>query len=164
MRICRSARTVSSSSRRVAAAAGEDPAHLVRVHVEDRGDVEAALFEAPVGEQGPAQVADAHQAHVLDVVGADDLADGAAHLLDVVAAGDVAVAAEAGQVAAELRGGDTHQGGELVGVDVLDLVGAQLFELAPVDAEPLHRVEGDLLVLFAVGAMRLPRCRLPTVN
>ena len=30
-----------------------------------------------------------------------------------------------------------------MGMDVLDLVGDQLFELAPVDAEALHRVEGD---------------------
>ena len=69
-------------------------------------------------------------------------------LAHVVAAGDVAVAAEAGQVAPQLGGGDAHQGRQLVGVDELDLVEAQLFELAPVDAQALHRVEGDLLILL----------------
>ena len=106
----------------VAAAPGEDTADLLRVGLEDRGDVEAALLEAPVGEQGPPQVADAEQSHVLDDVGADDLADGAVEIADVVAAGDVAETAEAGQVAAQLRGGHTDQSGQLMGMDELDLL------------------------------------------
>ena len=56
----------------VAAASGEDTPHLLGVGLEDGGDIEAALFEAAVGEQGPAQVAQAEQRHGLRDVGADD--------------------------------------------------------------------------------------------
>ena len=66
--------------------------------------MEATLLETAIGEERPAEVADAEEGDGLRLVGAHDAADRAAHLVDVVATGDVAEGAEAGEVAAKLAG------------------------------------------------------------
>jgi hypothetical protein len=113
-------------------------ADLVAVGVEQGGDAEAALGEAPVVGQGAAEVADPDDRHRPVLLQAELAADLVDEVLDVVADAPGAVGAEVGQVLAYL--GRVHPGGvgELVGGDP---VGAPLRHVD--QAAEVHGQAGD---------------------
>ena len=92
---------------------------LASVGVEDRHDAEAVVGEDVRGGDRLAEVAGAEQRDVVLAGGAQDLADLRDQRVDVVAHAALAELAEAGQVAADLRGVDVRVLGQLLGGDRL---------------------------------------------
>jgi hypothetical protein len=110
-------------------------ADLAGVGVQEGGDPEAALGEAPVVGQGVAEVADPDDRHRPVLLQPELAADLVDQVLDVVADPPGAVGAEVGQVLADL--GRVHPGGvgELVGGDPVGPPLGHVDQAAQVDGQ-----------------------------
>jgi len=103
------------------------------VVVEGGDDFKAFLFEAFVGEEGKAEVADADEDDGLEAGGAEEVGDHRAELLDVVSEAAGAELAEVGEVFAELGGFDAGGLGEGFAGHGANVVGLEALEAAQIN-------------------------------
>src|SRR6266581_3607544 len=119
-------------------------ADLLRILVVDRGDVEAALPEAGVLDQGAADAAGADEDDVIGAAQAEDVADLGGELGDRVAEAALAERAEEGEVFADLRRGGAAAPRQLGGGNRGLALGGELLEKPEVEREPPHGALGNL--------------------
>ena len=105
----------------------------LRRGVESGDDFEALFFEAPIGEEGEAEVADADEDDGLEPGGSELVGDFPGELADIVAQAAGAEGAEVGEVLPELGGLDAGGLGERLAGDGADEVLAQPGEAAHID-------------------------------
>ena len=140
---------------------------LPGVAVEDRHDLEPAGAETAIPEQGPAQVAEAHQGQRPVAVDPQDLPQGRGQLVDPIADAGMAELAEEREVLAHLGILDRQRLPELAARDGRLALALKRLELAEVEAHPPHdRLGGQLHSLGLVwpllheGRLRvIRRCR-----
>ena len=99
--------------------AADRAADLLRIGVEDRGDVDPVLGEDRRARDRLAEAPGADERDVVLALRAEDLADLGEQRVDVVADPALAELAEGGQVAADLRRVDVRVVGDLLRGDAL---------------------------------------------
>src|SRR2546429_1936641 len=117
---------------------------LRRIHVEDGRDAEPLAGEAPVVEQGRAEIAEADECHRPLAIEAEDPLELGLEPRDVVADAANAELAEVGEVLSDLRRVEIEPVRQLLRGHGLDAVLLELQQASGVDRETTDRHLGDL--------------------